>query len=67
MEPDTIQAAGWLHQLGGEVIAPAEQTCSKGVGNTLDYFIVARAFSPFVKSISAWQDAPISPHSPVIM
>eukprot|EP00972_Heterocapsa_arctica_P092799 13686547-Heterocapsa_arctica.AAC.1 len=67
MEPDTIKAAGWLHQLGGEVIAPAEQTCSKGMGNPLNYFIVARALSPFVKSISTSQDAPISPHSPVIM
>eukprot|EP00972_Heterocapsa_arctica_P000745 105282-Heterocapsa_arctica.AAC.1 len=43
MEPDMIRAAGWLHQLGGEVIAPTEQTCSKGLGNALDYFIVARA------------------------
>eukprot|EP00972_Heterocapsa_arctica_P051721 7609318-Heterocapsa_arctica.AAC.1 len=46
MEPDMIRAAGWLHQFGGGVIAPADHTCSKVMGNTLDYFIAARALSP---------------------
>eukprot|EP00972_Heterocapsa_arctica_P089960 13271853-Heterocapsa_arctica.AAC.1 len=47
MEPNNIAAAGWLHQFGGELVAPEGQTCSKGLGNTLDYFIVARALRPF--------------------
>eukprot|EP00972_Heterocapsa_arctica_P054245 7994625-Heterocapsa_arctica.AAC.1 len=67
MEPETIKAAGWLHQFGGEVIAPSEHTCSKGMGNTLDFFVVSCSLRPFVKSIGTWQDSPISPHSPVIM
>eukprot|EP00972_Heterocapsa_arctica_P075618 11155294-Heterocapsa_arctica.AAC.1 len=67
MEPSTIAAGGWLHQFGGEVVAPEGHTCSKGLGNTLDFFIVSRGLRPFVKSIHIWQDAPISPHSPIIM
>eukprot|EP00972_Heterocapsa_arctica_P025854 3805006-Heterocapsa_arctica.AAC.1 len=67
MGPEAISSSGWLDRIGGAMVSPSCHTCSKGMGNTLDYFVVAQALRQLVKVIEVWEDAPISPHPPVKM
>ena len=61
LEPEMLEAAGWLNMVGGVVHAPTQPTCH---GHVYDYFVVHKAISPAVVATQRLEDGGLFPHFP---
>ena len=67
MEPGQLRASHWLAQIGGQVLAPSEVTCTSGSGAILDWFVISQELVGFVRQVRVLSDSPTAPHSPVFL
>jgi hypothetical protein len=61
LEPQELEAAGWLSMVGGVVHAPSQPTCH---GRVYDFFVVHKAISPAVAGVQRLDDGGLYPHFP---
>ena len=59
LTPATLRSSGWLELVGGEVHAPADDTCD---GRTLDFFVLPTCLRPAVRGVATITDATAAPH-----
>eukprot|EP00959_Pyramimonas_sp_CCMP1952_P293253 6133306-Pyramimonas_sp.AAC.1 len=65
MGPQTSGLISWCSELGATIVAPTSTTCAVGKGQVYDYFILSAGLCTCVEKVQVWNDAPVSPHSPV--
>ena len=61
LEPQALEAAGWLKVVGGVVHAPSQPTCH---GHVYDFCVVHKAVSPAVAGVQRLEDGGLYPHFP---
>ena len=64
---DPLQVAAWAATAGGLVLHTGTPTCRAGALNELDFAIVADELQQFVFSHGPVVEAPVGPHSPVLL
>eukprot|EP00959_Pyramimonas_sp_CCMP1952_P173235 3619864-Pyramimonas_sp.AAC.1 len=68
LEPRTLHASGRLQDVGGVLHSTGKVTCdSIGGGREVDYFAVAKGFSPALSRAERVEDSEVSPRWPVWM
>eukprot|EP00959_Pyramimonas_sp_CCMP1952_P310438 6497017-Pyramimonas_sp.AAC.1 len=65
MGPQSLGLISWCTELGATIVAPSTKTCAAGKGQVYDYFILSAGLCSCVEKVQVWNDAPVSPHSPV--
>ncbi len=64
--PQELEATGLHRTMGAVVVAPSEPT-NLVTMRTIDYYLVDKALSPYIKSVRVIHGTLFSPHAPVLM